>query len=65
MAAYKQITSYTEKLVFSDKSQSKACQLQNRDGFEGRFIAAHRQITSYPNYQNSKHGEGYYLLTDK
>ena len=49
MAAYWQITSYPEILLFSDKSQTKACQLKNRDGFEGPFIAAYRQITNYPN----------------
>ena len=65
MAAYWQIISYPDKLLFSDKSQTKACQLKNRDGFKGRFIAAYRQITSYPNYQKSEHSEGYYLLTDK
>ena len=64
MAAYRQITSYPEIMFLSDKSQRKACQLQNRDGFEGLFIAAYRQITIYPNYQKSKHSEGYYLLTD-
>ena len=65
MAAYRQITSYPEKLLFSDKSQTKACQLQNRDRFEGRIIAAYRQLTSYPNNQKSKHSGRYYLLADK
>ena len=65
MAANRQITSYPEKLLFSDMSQTKACHLQNRDRFEDRIIAAYRQITSYPNYQKSKHSGRYYLLTDK
>ena len=65
MAANRQKTSYAEKLLFSDKSQTKASQLKNRDGFEGQFIVAYRLITSYPTFQKSKHSEGYYLLTDK
>ena len=65
MAANWQITSYPEKLLLPDKSQMKACQLKNRAGFEVRFIAAYRQITSYSNYQKSNHSKGNYLLTDK
>ena len=37
-------------LPLSDKSQTKAYQLQNRDRFEGLIIEANRQITSYPKY---------------
>ena len=65
MAKYRQITSYPENLLLSDKPQTKASQLQNRDCFEGRNIAAYRHITSYPNYQKSKHSGGYYLLRGK
>ena len=65
MASCRQITSYPEKLLFSDNSQAKACQLQNRDVFEGLFIVAYRQITSYQNYEKSKQRGRYYLLADE
>ena len=50
MVAYSKSPANTTILALSDKSQMKACQLQNRDRFEGQIIAAHRQKTSYPKY---------------
>ena len=54
-----------KQLLFSEKLQTKACQLQNRDRLDGRIIAVYRQITSYTNYKKSKHCKRHYLLAEK
>ena len=59
MAAYRQITSSPEKLLFSEVTDEGLSAPKQR-WLPRSVHCGIQQITIYPNYQKSKHSEGYY-----